>query len=132
LSLSFFPTTRSLRETVQHINGRTFCDIVEMDYLLQRPLMIIRSAVMYEIIALAVCCRLPTAAPQIRAQVRSCGIYARQNGTGAGFLRVFRFPLTILVLPTASHSSSIIRDCYSGPNSGRRTKWPQSHPTPRN
>jgi hypothetical protein len=37
--------------------------------------------------------RLPTAAAQIRAQVRPCGICGEQSGTGAGFLRVLRFPL---------------------------------------
>jgi hypothetical protein len=56
-----------------------------------------------------------------------------QSGTGVGFLRVLRFPLPILIPPTAPHSlSSIIRGWYSRPISGRRTKWTQSHPTPRN
>jgi hypothetical protein len=47
------------------------------------------------------------------------------------FLRVLRFPLPILIPPTAPHSS-IIRGWYNRPNSGRRTKWTQSHHTPRN
>jgi hypothetical protein len=39
------------------------------------------------------------------------------------------FPLPILILPTAPHSSSsIIRGWYHRPVSGRRTKWIQSHP----
>jgi hypothetical protein len=39
---------------------------------------------------------LPTAAARVRAQVR-------QSGNGAGFLRVLRFPLPILIPPTAPH-----------------------------
>jgi hypothetical protein len=66
------------------------------------------------------------------AQVKSCGIYGGQRGTGAGFLRVLRFPLPILIPPTAPHSSSIVRLWYSRPVTGRRTKWAQSHLTPRN
>jgi hypothetical protein len=80
--------------------------------------------------AQAVIRRLPTPAVQVRAQVRSCGICGRQSGTGAGFLRVLRFPLPILIPQTDPHSSSIIRGWYIRPVSGRRTKWTQSHPTP--
>jgi hypothetical protein len=75
--------------------------------------------------------RLPTVAARVRAQVRSCGICGGQSGTGASFLRVLRFPLSILIPPTAPHSSFITRGWYNGPISGRRTKWTESHPTPR-
>jgi hypothetical protein len=47
------------------------------------------------------------------------------------FLRVLRFPVPILIPPTAPHSSSITPGWYSRPNNGRRTKWIQSHPTQR-
>jgi hypothetical protein len=83
-------------------------------------------------IAQAVSRWLPTAAARVRSQVRLCGICGVQSGTGAGFLRVLRFPLPFLIPPTAPYSSSIIRGWYNRPNSGRRTKWTQSHPTQRN
>jgi hypothetical protein len=53
------------------------------------------------------------------------------SGAGAGFLRVLRFPLPILIPPTAPHSS-IIRGWYNRPTSGRNAKWTQSNITPRN
>jgi hypothetical protein len=65
---------------------------------------------------------LPTAVARVRSQVKSCGIRGGQSGTGARFLRVLRFPLPILIPPTAPHSS-IIRDWYNRPNSGRHTRW---------
>jgi hypothetical protein len=58
---------------------------------------------------------LPTAAARVRSQVRSCGI-CEQSGTGAGFLRVLRFPLPIFIPPIAPQStSSIIWGWYSRP-----------------
>jgi hypothetical protein len=45
--------------------------------------------------------RLPTSATWVRSQVRSCGIDGGQSGTGTGFPRVLRFPLSILIPPTA-------------------------------
>jgi hypothetical protein len=81
-------------------------------------------------IAQTVSRRLPTAVARVWSQVRLCGICGRQSSAGAGFLRVLRFPLPILIPPTASHSSSyIIRCWYNRPVSGRRTKWTQSCPT---
>jgi hypothetical protein len=70
---------------------------------------------------------------RVRAQVRSCEVSGGQRGTGAGFLRVLRFPLPILIISTAPQSPScIIWGWYNRPGNGRRTKWTQSHPTPRN
>jgi hypothetical protein len=47
----------------------------------------------------------------------------------AGFLQVLRFPLSILIPPIAPQSSSfVIWGWYNRPNSGRSTKWTQSHP----
>jgi hypothetical protein len=76
--------------------------------------------------------RLPTSVAWVRAQVTSCGICGGQSGTRAGFLRVLRFPLPILIPPTSPHSlSAIIRIWYNRQISDRRTKWTQSHLTPR-
>jgi hypothetical protein len=58
------------------------------------------------------------------------GICCRQSCTGAGFLRILRFPLPVQI-PLNSPYPSIIRGWYSRPNSGRRTRWTQPHPTPR-
>jgi hypothetical protein len=52
-------------------------------------------------IAQAVSRWLPTAAARVRSQVRSCRICGGQSGTEASFLRVLRFPLPILIPPTA-------------------------------
>jgi hypothetical protein len=59
-------------------------------------------------IAQAVSRSLPIAVALVRTQVRSCGICDGQCVTGAGFLRVLRFPLPILIAPTAPHSSSSV------------------------
>jgi hypothetical protein len=82
--------------------------------------------------AQAFSCRLPTAADRVRAQASSCGICGGQSVNGADFLPVLQFLLLFRIPPTAPHSSSIIRGWYNRPNSGWRTKWTQSHPTPRN
>jgi hypothetical protein len=73
-------------------------------------------------IAQAAIQRLPITPAHVRGQVTSCAICGRQSGTGIGFLRVRRFPLPILIPPTALHSSSIIRGWYNRPISGRRNK----------
>jgi hypothetical protein len=64
------------------------------------------------VMAQAVSHRLLTAAARVRAQVRSCGICGGQSGTGAGFLRVLRFPLTILNSHSTDCSTLII--CHPG------------------
>jgi hypothetical protein len=72
------------------------------------------------VIAQAVCHWLPTAAARVRVRVWSSGICGGQNGAGAGFLRVLRFPLPIFIPPIAPQSpSSIIWGCTIG------QKWPQ-------
>jgi hypothetical protein len=48
-------------------------------------------------IAQAVSRWLPTTVARVLAQLRSCGICGEQSGTGAGFLRVLRFPLPIFI-----------------------------------
>jgi hypothetical protein len=79
-------------------------------------------------IAQAVNGRLPTEAARVRARVWSCEICGGKSGTGAGFLRVLRFPLPILIPPTAPQSSSsIIWGWYNRPNSRRSTTWTLSH-----
>jgi hypothetical protein len=67
-------------------------------------------------IAQVVSRRFPTEAAQVRARVRSCGIFGGQSGAGAGFLRVLRFPLPIFIPPISPQSpSSIIWGWYSRP-----------------
>jgi hypothetical protein len=51
-------------------------------------------------------CRLLSTTARVRSQVKSCGICGEQSVTGAGFLRILRFPLSIFITPTAPHSSS--------------------------
>jgi hypothetical protein len=51
-----------------------------------------------------------------QTRVQSCGICGGQNGAGAGFLRVLRFPLLIFIPPISPQSPSpIIRDWYNKP-----------------
>jgi hypothetical protein len=61
------------------------------------------------------------------AQGRSCGICARQSGTGAGFRQVIQFLLPIIPLDVPHSLSWIIRGWYNRPDGDRRTKWTQSH-----
>jgi hypothetical protein len=67
-------------------------------------------------IAQAVSRWLPTAAARVRAPVWLSGICDGQSGAGAGFLRVLRFPLPIIIPPIAPQSpSSIIWGLYNRP-----------------
>jgi hypothetical protein len=87
-------------------------------------------------IAQAVSLQLPAMAARVEAQVSSCGICGGQISTGAGFSMYFGFPCQsfhrLHHIPSSSLSSSISLGWYSRPNSGRSTKWSQSHSTPRN
>jgi hypothetical protein len=67
-------------------------------------------------VAQAVSHWLRTAAARVRARVRSCGICGGPSGTGAGFLRVLRFPLPLIpwIAPNSSLSFTI-RVWYSRP-----------------
>jgi hypothetical protein len=49
-------------------------------------------------VAKAVSRWLPTAEARVRVRA-ACGVCGGQSGTGAGFLRVLRFPLPIIILP---------------------------------
>jgi hypothetical protein len=75
----------------------------------------------------AVSRRLPTAAVRVLFQVRSCRICGGRSGTGAGSLRVRRFPLPVFI-PAIAPYLTIIRGWYSRPNSGQRTKWTRLTP----
>jgi hypothetical protein len=76
--------------------------------------------------------RLPNTVARVRAQVSHVGFVVIKVELWAGILRVLRFPLPIVIPPTAprSSSSSIIRGWYNGSNSGQSTKWTQSHLPP--
>jgi hypothetical protein len=66
---------------------------------------------------------------RIRFQVKCCGIYGGEVAVGQIFSRISLFPVPVLIPPTAPYSS-VLWGC--GSNSGLRTKWTLSHPTPRN
>jgi hypothetical protein len=75
-------------------------------------------------IAQAVSLWLPAAVAQVRARVWSTRICGRQSVVGAGFLRVLRFPLKILIAPNSPSSQSpgagkigqLVADVPSGPS----------------
>jgi hypothetical protein len=46
---------------------------------------------------------LPTAAARVRVRA-ACGFCGGQSGTGAGFLRVLRFPMPIIIPPISPSS----------------------------
>jgi hypothetical protein len=63
--------------------------------------------------------RLSTAAVRLQLLVVACDVCGGQSITAAGFLRVLRFSHSILILPTAPHST-IYHGLYSKPYSDRR------------
>jgi hypothetical protein len=71
------------------------------------PIEVTRNFFRGSVIAQAVSRWLPIAAARVRSKVKLCGISGGQSGSGAGFLRLLRFPLPVLIPLTASHSSSI-------------------------
>jgi hypothetical protein len=74
-------------------------------------------------LAQAVSRRLPTAAARVLLRA-ACGVCGGQSGTGAGFLRVLRFPLPIIIPPISPLSLSpgagtigqLVAAVRSGPN----------------
>jgi hypothetical protein len=81
--------------------------------------------------AQAVSRRLPTAAARFQPGSSHVGFMVDEVALRQVFSRVLRFPLPILIPPTAPHSS-VVLGWYSRPNSGGRAKWTQSQPTRRN
>jgi hypothetical protein len=67
----------------------------------------------------AVSRRLPTATDRVRPRSGHVGSVVSKVALAQVFVGVLRFPLPILIPPTAPHSSSIIRDWYNRPVSGR-------------
>jgi hypothetical protein len=59
---------------------------------------------MNRVISQAVSNRFPTPVARVQTLFMSCGIYGGQSGTGAGFLRVLRFPLPIRIPPIVPQS----------------------------
>jgi hypothetical protein len=56
----------------------------------------------------AACRRVLITAAQIPFQVKPRGICGGQSDIGAGFLQVLRFPLPVLIAPTAPYSLIIL------------------------
>jgi hypothetical protein len=69
---------------------------------------------------------LPTAAARVRVRA-ACGVCGGQRGTGAGFLRVRRFPLPII---QPIYVIIITRGWHKRPISGRSAEWTQLDSTP--
>jgi hypothetical protein len=65
-------------------------------------------------IALAAILWIPTAVARVRSHFRLREIYGGQSDTGAGFFRVLRLPLPILIPPTAPYSLTVLSLVYSG------------------
>jgi hypothetical protein len=79
-----------------------------------------------------VACFLPLR-PGFEPRSSHVGFMVDEVALGHVFSEYVGFPCKFSFYPTTPHSSSsIIQGCYNRPISGRRTKWTQSHPTPRN
>jgi hypothetical protein len=81
-------------------------------------------------IAQVVNLRLHTAVVRVRSQVMSYMICGGQSCIGAGFLRVLRLHMPILI-PLNASQSSIALGRYERPISGRRNKWTQFQSNPK-
>jgi hypothetical protein len=79
-------------------------------------------------IAQSISFRLSNLAAWVRSLVRFC--LWRIKLHWGGFLRVLRFPLPVLS-STNVPDPSIFRRWYSRPTCNQRSKWTQSHTTPR-
>jgi hypothetical protein len=75
-------------------------------------------------VAQAVSLWFPTAAARVRVRV-ACGVCGGQSGTGAGFLRVLRFPLPIIPPISTQSTSPIIWGWYNRPVVAEVPKVPQ-------
>jgi hypothetical protein len=70
-------------------------------------------------VAQAVSRWLPTAAARVRVRA-ACEVCGGQSGTGAGFLRVLRFPLPIIFHQFLHHHN---HPGHNRPISGRSAEW---------
>jgi hypothetical protein len=71
----------------------------------------------------------PTAATRVGSRVWSSGTCGGQNGAGAGFLLVLRFPMSIFIPPIAPQSPSPIIWGWYNRLEVAAVQGTQSHPT---
>jgi hypothetical protein len=80
-------------------------------------------------IAQAISRRLPTAAARVRSQVTSVGFVVDKVALGQVFSEHFGFLCKFSFHRLLQNHCHIVWGWYNRPNSGRPTKWTQSHPT---
>jgi hypothetical protein len=97
-------TESSLRNVVLELNNKRVFTVQKVN-----------SCTNMGVIAKAASRRLPTATVRVRCQFRPCEICVGHSGIEAGFLRVLRFPLPILIAP-AVPCSATTRSWGSRPN----------------
>jgi hypothetical protein len=68
-------------------------------------------------------CHLPTASAWVWSQVRLCGIYGVQIGSGAVFLQVLQFPLSILIPPVSAYSLIMLSLTLCSHTTDSIVKW---------